>query len=70
MLTKKDDWSRSVGLTAKDTQELRHRFTLAPERVDYRDRSLLRISAGVRQGEMFFRHTGDLLPYGCSTNRI
>ncbi|KAJ5041979.1 hypothetical protein J3E74DRAFT_448661 [Bipolaris maydis] len=23
--------------------------------------------AGVRQGEMYFRHTGILLPYGCST---
>ncbi|KAJ6282177.1 hypothetical protein J3E71DRAFT_361124 [Bipolaris maydis] len=50
---KKDEWARLA------------RFCQVP--VDYRDRALLNMPAGVRQGEMHFRHTGILLPYGCST---
>jgi hypothetical protein len=71
---KKDEWPRLArfcqvpeGLTAEAAQRIRRRITLAPERVDYRDRALLNMSAGVRQGEMHFRHTGVLLPYGSST---
>ncbi|RYN61655.1 hypothetical protein AA0119_g12851 [Alternaria tenuissima] len=71
---KKEDWIRlarfcrvSEGLTAEAAQQIRHRIMLAAERVDYRDRALLNMPAGVRQGEMYFRHTGVLLPYGCST---
>jgi hypothetical protein len=56
----------TVNLTAEAAQQIRHRIMLAPERVDYRDRALLNMPAGVRQGEMYFRHTGVLLPYGCS----
>lgn len=70
---KKEDWVRLArfcqvpeGLTAEAAQRIRRRITLAPERVDYRDRALLNMPAGVRQGEMYFRHTGVLLPYGCS----
>lgn len=71
---KKEDWARLArfcqvpeGLTAEAAQRIRHRITLAPERVDYRDRALLNMPASVRQGEMYFRHTGVLLPYGSST---
>lgn len=71
---KKDDWICLAqfcqiphGLTAELAQRMRRRITLAPERVDYRDRAMLNMPAGVRQGEMYFRHTGVLLPYGCST---
>ncbi|KAF5854000.1 hypothetical protein GGP41_006766 [Bipolaris sorokiniana] len=71
---KKDEWARLAtfcqvpeGLSAEAAQRIRRRITLAPERVDYRDRAMLKMSAGVRQGEMYFRHTGILLPYGCST---
>lgn len=71
---KKDEWARLArfcqvpeGLTTKDAQRIRHRIMLAPERIDYRDRALLNMPAGVRQGEMHFRYTGVLLPYGCST---
>jgi hypothetical protein len=70
---KKEKWARSArfcqvpeGLTAEAAQQIRHRIMLAPDRVDYRDRALLNIPAGVRQGEMYFRHTAVLLPYGCS----
>jgi hypothetical protein len=70
---KKEEWVRLArfcqvpeGLTAEAAQRIRRRITLAPERVDYRDRALLNMPAGVRQGEMYFRHTGVLLPYGCS----
>ncbi|RAQ98724.1 mynd finger family protein [Stemphylium lycopersici] len=71
---KKEEWACLAkfcqvpeGLTAEAAQRIRHSITLAPERVDYRDRALLNMPAGVRQGEMYFRHTGVLLPYGCST---
>ncbi|KAF3032330.1 hypothetical protein E8E12_003854 [Didymella heteroderae] len=71
---KKGEWARLArfcqvpeGLTAEAAQQIRRRITLAPERIDYRDRALLNMPAGVRQGEMHFRHTGVLLPYGCST---
>jgi hypothetical protein len=71
---KTDEWAHLAkfcqvpeGLTAEVAQRIRHRVTLAPERVDYRDRALLNMPAGVRQGEMHFRNTGVLLPYGCST---
>ncbi|KAI8935048.1 hypothetical protein NX059_008712 [Plenodomus lindquistii] len=74
---RKEEWARlarfchtSEGLTAEAAQRIRHRITLAPERVDYRDRALLNMPAGVRQGEMHFRHTGVLLPYGCSTREF
>ena len=71
---KKEEWARLAsfcqvpdGLTAEAAQRIRCRITLAPERVDYRDRAMLNMSAGVRQGEMHFRNTGVLLPYGSST---
>ncbi|KAJ5063441.1 hypothetical protein J3E72DRAFT_413919, partial [Bipolaris maydis] len=71
---KKDEWARLAtfcrvpeGLSAETAQQIRRRVTLAPERVDYRDKAMLKMPAGVRQGEMYFRHTGILLPYGCST---
>ena len=74
IVLKKDDWTHlakfcqvPAGLTAEVAQQIRRRITLAPERIDYRDRAMLHMPAGVRQGEMHFRHTGVLLPYGCST---
>ncbi|KAF2867048.1 hypothetical protein BDV95DRAFT_622662 [Massariosphaeria phaeospora] len=75
IVLKKDDWIRLAlfcqvpkGLTAETAQQIRHRVTLAPERVDYRDRAMLQLPNGVCQGEMHFRHTGVLLPYSCSIN--
>ncbi|EUC48557.1 hypothetical protein COCMIDRAFT_34040 [Bipolaris oryzae ATCC 44560] len=69
----RDKWARLVtfcrvpeGLSAEAAQKIRCRIMLATERVDYRDRALLNMPAGVRQGEMHFRDTGILLPYGCS----
>jgi hypothetical protein len=74
IVLKKEDWIRLAkfcqvpgGLNAKDAQQIRRRIMLAPERVDYRDRAMLHLPKGVRQGEMHFRDTGILLPYGCST---
>ncbi|EUC29428.1 hypothetical protein COCCADRAFT_40188 [Bipolaris zeicola 26-R-13] len=62
---KKDEWARLAtfcqvreGLSAEAAQRIRRRITLAPERVDYRDRAMLKLLAGVRQGEitLFFQN--------------
>jgi hypothetical protein len=74
IMLKKDEWARlasfcqvSGGLTAEIAQWIRHRIMFAPERVEYRDRALLQMTAGIRQGEVYFRHTGVLLPYDWPT---
>ncbi|KAF2129720.1 hypothetical protein P153DRAFT_430843 [Dothidotthia symphoricarpi CBS 119687] len=54
--------------TAENSRTIRQRVTCAPERVDYRERSMLQWSPALRQGEKYFREEGVLLPYGCSLN--
>jgi hypothetical protein len=74
IVLKKADWWELAklckplqGFTAQMAQAARRTIMLAPERVDYRDRDLLKLPKAVRQGETHFHNTGILLPYGCST---
>ncbi|KAH7085694.1 hypothetical protein BKA63DRAFT_575003 [Paraphoma chrysanthemicola] len=73
VVLKKEEWTELAkclqvpsGLTFEQASDMRRGVTLAPGRVDYHDRARLEWSPAVRQGEMHFRSTGILLPYGCS----
>ncbi|KAF1928848.1 uncharacterized protein M421DRAFT_61946 [Didymella exigua CBS 183.55] len=73
LVLKKQEWLRlgtyfdvPEGLSAGDADSLRREVTLAPSRVDYRDRAMLNWTPTLRQCEERFRMTGILLPYGCS----
>ncbi|KAH6637693.1 hypothetical protein C7974DRAFT_450688 [Boeremia exigua] len=72
LVLKKEQWSRLVtyfqapeGLTAEEAQALRRDITLAPSRVDFRERAMVQWSPALRQGEQHYRELGVLLPYGC-----
>jgi hypothetical protein len=74
IVLEKDDWSRlaelcriSTGLTAEAAQRNRRSIMLDPKRVDFRDRAMLSLPRGLREGETYFRKTGVLLPFGCAT---
>jgi len=74
LVMKKEEWSRlaeyfqvPAGPNVTDADIVRRRVTLAPERIDYRERSMLQWSPALRQVEMHFREVGVMLPYGCST---
>jgi hypothetical protein len=70
---KKAEWkallsffSPPSGVSTEQAQQIRRATTLAPERVDYRDRKLLTQSGVARVSENRFREDGILLPFGCS----
>ncbi|KAJ4365875.1 hypothetical protein N0V83_008497 [Neocucurbitaria cava] len=74
MVLKKQEWDQLVkfcqvppGLTASEAQIIRRRIMLAPERVDFQDKVMLDLTKAGRQGEMYFRERGILLPHSCST---
>lgn len=54
------------GLTAERARQIRSRVTLAPERVDYRDRHMLTLTPARRLYMQRFREDGLLLPFGAS----
>jgi hypothetical protein len=73
LVLKKEEWTRLVtffqvpeGLSADSAQAIRRRITLAPSRIDYRERAMLHWPPALRVGETYFRESGILLPYGCS----
>jgi hypothetical protein len=73
IILKKEEWSELVKyfsapetLTVEEANSVRRRVTLAPERIDYRDRAKLQWSRALRQVDTHFRETGVFLPYGCS----
>jgi hypothetical protein len=73
VVLKKEEWLELAKhltvpkiLTLAESQELRRRITLAPERIDYRDRDMLLRSGALREVDYRFRSEGILLPYGCS----
>jgi len=51
-------------LTMERAQHIRSRITLAPERVDYRDRHMLALTPARRLCTQRFREDGLLLPFG------
>ena len=53
-------------LTMDRAQQIRSRVTLAPERVDYRDRHMLALTPSRRLCMQRFREDGLLLPFGAS----
>jgi len=53
-------------LTMERAQQIRSRITLAPERVDYRDRHMLALPPARRLCMQRFREDGLLLPFGAS----
>ena len=59
-------FSAPSDLTPEQAQEIRRATTLAPERVDYRDRKILAQSGVGRVCEAHFRTDGILLPFSCS----
>jgi hypothetical protein len=74
LVLRKEEWSRLAGyfkvpsgIDAKAANDLRRRVTLAPERLDYRERAMIQWSPALRQVDRKFREEGVLLPYGCST---
>jgi hypothetical protein len=74
LVLKKEEWSHlaeyfqiPAGLKATDADTVRRRVTLAPERIDHRERAMLQWSPALRQVETRFREVGIMLPYGCST---
>lgn len=54
------------GLSAHDAMQLRHATTLAPKRIDYVDKALLKMPPARRTGAWRFRNQGLLLPFGAS----
>lgn len=52
------------GLTTKRAQEIRRSVTLAPERVDFRERRYFAQQPGDRASAEYFRREGVLLPFG------
>jgi hypothetical protein len=54
------------GLSAERANHRRSAVTLAPERVDFRDRHMLALSPGHRICKQRFREDGLLLPFGTS----
>jgi hypothetical protein len=75
VVLKKEEWLElakqlmvSETLTLQESQEIRRRITLAPERIDYRDRAMLSWSGALREVDNHFRSEGILLPYGCSVD--
>jgi hypothetical protein len=75
VVLKKEEWLELAKhltvpetLTLRESQEIRRRITLAPERIDYRDRAMLSWSGALREVENHFRSEGILLPYGCSVD--
>jgi hypothetical protein len=70
---KKSSWTSLLrylenikGLTMDRAQQIRSRITLAPERVDYRDRHMLALTSARRLCMQRFREDGLLLPFGAS----
>jgi len=53
-------------LTLEKAHAIRRRVTLAPERIDYRDRGMLQLPPATREVDVHFRRNGVLLPYACS----
>jgi hypothetical protein len=75
VVLKKEEWLELAKhltvpktLTLPESQEIRRRITLAPERIDYRDRARLLWSGALREVDNHFRSEGILLPYGCSVD--
>lgn len=73
LVLKKEEWFKLAKcftvpetLTLKVSQMIRSRVTLAPERIDYRERAMLQWPCALREVDMHFRKEGVLLPYGCS----
>lgn len=69
----KDSWQRVLsyfeapqGVAAENAQQIRTATTLAPERVDYRDRQMLTYTSAHRLCSFKFRQDGILLPFGAS----
>ncbi|KAI0378799.1 hypothetical protein F5Y04DRAFT_272324 [Hypomontagnella monticulosa] len=52
------------GLTKERAQEIRRSVTLAPERVDFRERRYFAQQPGDRASAQYFRQEGVLLPFG------
>lgn len=59
-----------AGLTLERAKRNRLDVTLAPHRVDYRDRRFFAQSSGWRAGSRRFREDGILLPFGASRARF
>ncbi|KAI5866987.1 hypothetical protein GGS23DRAFT_299667 [Durotheca rogersii] len=53
-----------AGLTLEGAQKIRQSVTIAPERVDYRERVYFGLSPGHRSGAQKFRESGVLLSFG------
>ena len=73
VVLKKEEWFELAKyltvpktLTLEKSQNICHRTTLAPERIDYRERAMLLWSGALRVVDSRFRNEGILLPYGCS----
>lgn len=69
----KDSWTQVLnyldnvdGLSGKRAQQIRCKITLAPERIDYRDRHMLALTSARRLCMQQFREDGILLPFGAS----
>jgi hypothetical protein len=57
-----------ASFTAEEAHILRRRITLAPERIDFRERVMLQWPPVLRQAEQHFREEGIMLPYACSSH--
>jgi hypothetical protein len=75
VVLKKEEWFELAkyltvpkALTLEESQKIRRRVTLAPERIDYRERAMLMWSGALREVDNRFRSEGILLPYGCSVD--
>ncbi|KAF2026004.1 hypothetical protein EK21DRAFT_75066 [Setomelanomma holmii] len=75
LVLRKEEWMQLMdyfyapaGLTAEEADNMRRRITLAPERIDYRERAMLQWSPALRQAEQHFREDGIMLPYACSSH--
>ncbi|KAF2623920.1 hypothetical protein BU25DRAFT_349343 [Macroventuria anomochaeta] len=73
IVLKKEEWFNLAkffivpeAVTLEKSQMIRRRVTLAPERVDYRERAMLQWPCALREVDIHFRREGVLLPYGCS----
>lgn len=53
-------------VTLEKSHEIRCRVTMAPERIDHRDRAMLHWPRALRAVDLRFRQEGILLPFGCS----
>ncbi|KAF1946434.1 hypothetical protein EJ02DRAFT_418542 [Clathrospora elynae] len=73
VVLKKEEWFEFAKyftvpktLTADEANVMRRRVTVAPERIDYRERAMLQWPGALRLVDMNFRQEGVFLPFGCS----